>query len=389
MARNNTADWTSWIACAIWACLCVNLSGCTTEAWQQDPPATMALPPDPVCHILNAGQIEPLLPPAAYTHEFDVTAKFTYVTGLNALQGRCVLKAEDSSDATLLLISTITDTLPFRSQQCNGPRLNLETTIGDIESSASCATNGTTTSAAWAKYFGGNFGGMYSNTPSTTIIHASVTSREGRDSVADATQLVQWIIDYMESSYQAALVSDTPPPPPRSVQAVNTRDTATVDCLADWFTTTATPDVTAKALDSNILTQDSTTGHYQIDQSFDDVQRWARDDVYDPWSESVRTIRSGVACPYTPVDRAMPSDPTRVQTTTECFQLWLNRVHNAQAIINSGLATGILTHNPATGRYDPNPSHVSFLSWTHDNEVPWTEIITETIYGSGKCGYPE
>ncbi len=277
---------------------------------------------------------------------------------------------------------------PGRWTECNGPAVELsEPTIGSIHSSARCPRDSGSPSdeSVWAVYWGGY--AEETELHYTTII-VNVHSRANRDRTADATQIVEMIIDHMQDQYKEALVSPEPPSPPLTLEGMEGINNAIFNCVDDWLETTATTDLIQDAVAQNAVIEE-TAGQYKANRTHDAFNHWARyfDDV--PWSEIRLGVPYGVGCPFTPDDSVVPEDPKKVQATVDCFNLWLSRVHNAQAVIESGLERGTLVHNATTGQYHPVPSVEALHSWRVDYDVPWGPLRGEIVYGSGQCGYPE
>ncbi len=379
-----------WASIVFLTCLCASLAGCTTAAW--DNPSTdtpqMTLPPEPICDVFTTSQIAPLLPPGDYTHIDSYGLR--YRPSSNTLRGGCILHANGIKDPALTLSARTTDGISDLATGCNGPRLDLHTTLGEIDLTISCRPDTTNNSGqAIALYFVGSFRGRFDTEPMTTEIEITITSREGRDPIADATQLMQATIDHMENTYLAALNSPELPLPFQSRTALTGLSQAMLGCAEDWFNTTATPDTIKTALATKTISHDTTTGKYTIPLSFDDFTQWALGrDPFPLWVIHGTTAR-GLTCPYTTPDEIVPDDPVKTQTTIDCFNTWLGRIHNSQQIIDSGLALGTLTHDPTTNHYHPNIYHEQYATWYHEHSIPWTEIRTEIMYGSGQCGYPE
>ncbi len=230
--------------------------------------------------------------------------------------------------------------------------------------------------------------------PFPTHIRVEVKPREGRDGVADATWVIQTLINYIEASFKAALISDTPPPPPQTKEAHERLDSAAFDCVDAWLNTTATPEHLEEGINDGMITLDPTTNQYIADRTENEYlnykfYRWASDVEGIPWVEIVLDTDYGAGCRYATASQATPPDPVREQTATDCLNLWLSRVHNGEELINQGLSLGTLTPDPTTGQYHPQPASENMRDWIQDNDIPWVEIRSEVIYGSGQCGYPQ
>ncbi len=200
-------------------CAFTLLTGCTPPE-EVDPDTPAILPEDTICRVLPADRIAEFLSPTEHVYDPDTLKKdesyILYLDSINAATGVCALHERETSNISLLVIAFQND--KPRDQlisDCNGPKLDLKPpAIGEIDSSASCNhyESRPTSAEAWVVYRGGQNNNHGKPVLTTFTVH--INTRPGRDGVADATQVMQMILDYMVASHQeyvAGIQSQAPP----------------------------------------------------------------------------------------------------------------------------------------------------------------------------------
>jgi len=185
-----------------------SLTGCSRQA---DGPAILP-DDDPVCRVFPRDTLAAMLPGGTYDYLIpSFTSWISYLELFVATNGRCTILQTDGpqggvyvdaseDDHSMELVNTCHDPLPIDL---------VVPQVGEIIDTGSCVkTNKYPGGQAWALYWGerDGFDGPY-----ITLIDAEIYPRDGRDPVADATTLVQLVLDYIDQSYAADPSAAQPP----------------------------------------------------------------------------------------------------------------------------------------------------------------------------------
>ena len=188
--------------------------GCSAA---EDGPAV--LPDDPVCQAFPADQLAPLLPGGTYAY-FAMGKgdnQVVYSPQSVILDLSCRIISQDTERGDLYVYSGTDLRSSTLAQTCHNPLptdLALPR-VGLLVDSGTCT--GGDTAESWVVYWSGQYGPGARPQPKTTLIDVSLTPREGRDGVADATQVVQMVLDLIDRNY-AATPPDYPQTTPRPVE---------------------------------------------------------------------------------------------------------------------------------------------------------------------------
>jgi len=181
----------------------VPVSGCA----DQTGPAV--LPEDPLCAVFPADQIAPMIAPGEYTHneEGERYRTIWYVPEYVYLEGGCSISSGQDGYFSVILTTATSFTegsqpYGFAGPQCDDVPIDLVApSMGQIINSGGCVEKESRTFySAWVLYWGGRYIDYW---PPITRINVSVIPRKGRDGVADATQVIQMLLDLVDRSYRA------------------------------------------------------------------------------------------------------------------------------------------------------------------------------------------
>ena len=142
-----------------------------------------------------------------------------YLPEAATVTGGCSVHSEDGYFGAYAFYSgSFTDTYAdafFYINKCDDYAVDLTAPrVGQIVTSGACVEEETNTyHTAWVLFWGGRYGAGFS--PVCAKISVSIISRKGRDGIADATQMLQMILDFIDRSYaadpSAASTVTTPP----------------------------------------------------------------------------------------------------------------------------------------------------------------------------------
>jgi len=195
------------------------LAGCARQPAQTQPSQVVLSGGDPFCRVFPYDQLAEMLPPGNYKWT-DHAEGINYSYGAIGALGSCVVGP--------ILVSASVDVFGGLGDvtgldvTCAGslsgtltvPDITPRTSV--IQSSGQCTgtTNmGQPYSQVWAVYWGGVYFPTGS-APAVTAIFAKVFPLPGRDGFADATQLVQWVLDFIGQSYATADPNELGPTTP-------------------------------------------------------------------------------------------------------------------------------------------------------------------------------
>jgi hypothetical protein len=192
---------------------------------------TAIMPNDPVCDVFPASLVTSMLPSGTYYYRQtsnDILDHVFYDPEFIDLIGACRVVTNDESNGYLSITTTYIDTFTegytgFSDDTGDTPcqDASVDVTpprVGRIVLTGSCTEkqkSGRSTriyESAWVRYWGGTYLG---HGPRCTLIRVTIISRDGRDGVADATELLQVIMDFIDQSYAAdpsAATGPTDPP---------------------------------------------------------------------------------------------------------------------------------------------------------------------------------
>ena len=181
------------------AVLVMSLAGCTAK---DDP---VVLPEDPLCGLFPDDLVASMIPSGTYT-KGTAGIPLHYNAEAVIASGRCIV-GNGTGYFGVLASYTVHFSDVFSSglllyDKCDDMAVDLTAPrIGQIVSSGACVREEAgTLHIAWALYWGGRYG---SEGPACANISVSIVSRKGRDGIADATQILQMVLDFIDQSYAA------------------------------------------------------------------------------------------------------------------------------------------------------------------------------------------
>jgi len=182
---------------------------------------------DPVCGVFPNSTLAAMLPGGTYHYVIPNTQIEYYSSSVSA-SGGCALANSDPEigqlyvhiDGNFIYNGGTGSTSTILSKTCHdGDLENLSTpTVGIILGTGSCVTDRTSSTAGagakvWALYWGGHYSGV-GTWPDIIVINAIIypgKSHRPADSIPDATNLVQTVLDFITTSYQADPSAATDP----------------------------------------------------------------------------------------------------------------------------------------------------------------------------------
>ena len=181
------------------AVLVASLAGCSAK---DDP---VVLPDeDPLCGIFPRDLIASMITPGTYTK--GTGESLHYDAEVVLAMGDCIVGSKTGYFGVLTSYSIhFTDVFangPLYYNKCDDVVVELTApSVGQIVTSGACIREEVDTyHTAWALYWGGRYNSGY---PALANISVSIVSPKGRDGIADATQILQMVLDFIDRSYAA------------------------------------------------------------------------------------------------------------------------------------------------------------------------------------------
>jgi len=190
--------------------LVVPLCGCSSKS------DVVVLPEDPLCGIFPDDLVAGMILPGTYTKGTDMP--LSYNPEVVIATGNCLVGNETGYFGVLASYSNHFSDIymngPMYYNACDDIAVSLTAPrVGQIVTSGACIEQEVRTfHTAWALYWGGRY--SFGN-PACANISVSIVSRRGRDGIADATQILQMVLDFIDRSYAAnpsAASTDTAAP---------------------------------------------------------------------------------------------------------------------------------------------------------------------------------
>ncbi len=176
-----------------------------------------------------------------------------------------------------------------------------------------------------------------------------------------------------------------------SQEAIEKREQAEVDCVDAWVNTEMSAEAIDDALSKGILSVGS-DGSYYTNHETIEHDEWMASGGAGPASGIFLEVNYGPGCPF-----AMPGDtPTAEnhainQAAEECLYIWITNYASPDTI-SDGIETGAIVYdsnsllyraNVSTNIYAESDDSTWFHLWRHRHNIPWLDIRTEVVFGSG------
>ena len=181
--------------------LVASLAGCSAKD------SAVVMPDeDPLCGIFPTGLVASMVTPGTYTKAH--VEPLSYDKQFAIALGECVL-SNDAGYFGVLALDSYSFTEIFSSnaslnyyETCEEIPVDLTPPrVGQIVTSGACIQEeGKTFHTAWALFWGGRYD---SRDPVCSKISVSIISPKNRDGIADATQILQMVLDFIDQSYAA------------------------------------------------------------------------------------------------------------------------------------------------------------------------------------------